>query len=38
MMGKIDVDKFHLHYYAPFNIITAFGIALSSFHKKFLVK
>jgi len=38
MMGKIETDTFHLHYFAPFNLMVTFGIALSSFHKKMLVK
>jgi len=38
MMGKIETDTFHLHYFAPFNLVVTFGIALSSFHKKMLVK
>ena len=38
MMGKIETDTFHLHYYTPFSLVVTFGIALSSFHKKMLVK
>jgi len=38
MMGKLEVDAFHIHYLTPFSLVTTFGIALSSFHKKILVK
>lgn len=38
MMGKVAQDNFYVHFSKPLTVLMAFGIALSSFHKKYLVK
>jgi hypothetical protein len=38
MMGKVERDHFYVHFSKPLTVLMAFGIALSSFHKKYLVK
>ena len=38
MMGKVERDHFYVHFSKPLTLLMAMGIALSSFHKKYLVK
>ena len=38
MMGKVERDLFYIHFSKPLTVLMALGIALSSFHKKYLVK
>lgn len=38
MMGKLERDNFYVHFNEPLSLLMTFGVCLSSFHKKRLVK
>ena len=38
MMGKIEQNHFYIHFSDPLSAVVAFGIAVSSFHRKLMVK
>lgn len=38
MMGKLERNRFYLHFNSPMFAVVAFAVAVSSFHRKLMVK